>query len=174
MRLQRLNKHRETGKGMENTKNYLQVLSESLDKKITILDKLEALTAQQKSIAQAEEFDDDAFDANTDGKAKLIAELEKLDNGFQILYDNIKAQITGNKELYRQEIQQLQAKISMILDKNAALLVEEENNRKLIASRFTSLKKEVYQIKKSRDMAASYYKNMNNISSEAYFYDNKK
>lgn len=159
---------------MENTKNYLQVLSESLDKKITILDKLEALTAQQKSIAQAEEFDDDAFDANTDGKAKLIAELEKLDNGFQILYDNIKAQITGNKELYRQEIQQLQAKISMILDKNAALLVEEENNRKLIASRFTSLKKEVYQIKKSRDMAASYYKNMNNISSEAYFYDNKK
>lgn len=159
---------------MENTKNYLQVLSESLDKKITILDKLEALTAQQKSIAQAEEFDDDAFDANTDGKAKLIAELEKLDNGFQILYDNIKAQVTGNKELYRQEIEQLQAKISMILDKNAALLVEEENNRKLIASRFTSLKKEVYQIKKSRDMAASYYKNMNNISSEAYFYDNKK
>lgn len=159
---------------MENTKNYLQVLSESLDKKITILDKLEALTAQQKSIAQAEEFDDDAFDANTDGKAKLIAELEKLDNGFQILYDNIKAQITGNKELYRQQIEQLQAKISMILDKNAALLVEEENNRKLIAARFTSLKKEVYQIKKSRDMAASYYKNMNNISSEAYFYDNKK
>ncbi|MBD5158415.1 MAG: hypothetical protein HDT13_12380 [Butyrivibrio sp.] len=159
---------------MENTKNYLQVLSESLDKKITILDKLEALTAQQKSIAQAEEFDDDAFDANTDGKAKLIAELEKLDNGFQILYDNIKAQITGNKELYRQEIEQLQAKISMILDKNAALLVEEENNRKLIAARFTSLKKEVYQIKKSRDMAASYYRNMNNISSEAYFYDNKK
>lgn len=159
---------------MENTKNYLQVLSESLDKKITILDKLEALTAQQKSIAQAEEFDDDAFDANTDGKAKLIAELEKLDNGFQILYDNIKAQITCNKELYRQQIEQLQAKISMILDKNAALLVEEENNRKLIAARFTSLKKEVYQIKKSRDMAASYYKNMNNISSEAYFYDNKK
>lgn len=159
---------------MENTKNYLQVLSESLDKKITILDKLEALTSQQKSIAQAEEFDDDAFEANTDGKAKLIAELEKLDNGFQILYDNIKAQITGNKELYRQEIEQLQAKISMILDKNAALLVEEENNRKLIASRFSSLKKEIYQIKKSRDMAASYYRNMNNISSEAYFYDNKK
>ncbi|MCM1307103.1 MAG: flagellar protein FliT [Butyrivibrio sp.] len=159
---------------MENTKNYLQVLSESLDKKTAILDKLEALTLQQKEIARAEEFDDDAFDANTDAKAKLIAELEKLDSGFQILYDNIKAQITGNKELYRQEIEALQAKISMILDKNAALLVEEENDRKLIASRFASLKKEVYQIKKSRDMAASYYKNMNNISSEAYFYDSKK
>lgn len=159
---------------MENTKNYLQVLSESLDKKTAILDKLEALTLQQKEIARVEEFDDDAFDANTDAKAKLIAELEKLDSGFQILYDNIKAQITGNKELYRQEIEALQAKISMILDKNAALLVEEENNRKLIASRFASLKKEVYQIKKSRDMAASYYKNMNNISSEAYFYDSKK
>lgn len=159
---------------MENTNNYLQVLSESLDKKIAILDKLEALTKQQKSIAEAEEFDDDAFDASTDSKAALIEELEKLDNGFQILYDNIKAQITGNKDIYRQEIEQLQAKIRTILDKNAALLVAEENNRKLISSRFASLKKEVYQIKKSRDMAASYYKNMNNISSEAYFYDNKK
>lgn len=164
----------ETGNCMENTKNYLQVLSESLDKKIAILDKLEAVTVQQRSIAEAEEFDDDAFDAKTDRKAKLIAELEKLDNGFQILYDNIKAQISGRKETYREEIERLQAKISVILDKNAALIVEEENNRKLITSRFASLKKEVYQIKKSRDMAASYYKNMNNISSESYFYDNKK
>lgn len=164
----------ETGNCMENTKNYLQVLSESLDKKIAILDKLEAVTVQQRSIAEAEEFDDDAFDVSTDRKAKLIAELEKLDNGFQILYDNIKAQISGRKETYREEIERLQAKISVILDKNAALIVEEENNRKLITSRFASLKKEVYQIKKSRDMAASYYKNMNNISSESYFYDNKK
>lgn len=159
---------------MENTKNYLQVLSESLDKKIDILERLEALTAEQKSIAEAEIFDDDAFDANTDGKAALIAELEKLDNGFQILYDNIKAQIDGQKELYRQEIERLQTKIRTILDKNASLLVDEENNRRLISERFASLKKEVYQIKKSRDMAASYYKNMNNISSEAYFYDSKK
>lgn len=159
---------------MENANNYLQVLSESLDKKITVLDKLEALTVHQKELAEAEEFDDEAFEASTDCKAQLIEELEKLDNGFQILYDNIKAQITGNKERYKQEIQMLQGKISSILDKNAALLVAEENNRKLIAARFTSLKKEVYQIKKSRDTAASYYKNMNNISSESYFYDNKK
>lgn len=159
---------------MENTENYLQVLAESLDKKIDILNKLEALTAKQKTIAEADEFDDEAFESNTEGKAKLIAELEKLDNGFQILYDNVKEQITGNKECYRSEIEELQGKISTILDKNAALLVAEEGNRKLIAARFASLKKEVYQIRKSRDMAANYYKNMNNITSDSYFFDNKK
>ncbi len=160
---------------MENAKNYLQVLSESLDKKIDILNELETLTAQQKEIAKAEEFDDDAFSDNTDRKAELIADLEKLDNGFQILYDNIKAQLEGGgKERYKQQIQELQGKIRTILDKNAALLVAEESNRRLIAERFTSLKKEVYQIKKSRDMAANYYRNMNSISSEAYFFDNKK
>ena len=75
---------------MDNTKNYLQVLSESLDKKILILDEISKLTEIQKDIVSADSFDDEAFDSNVEKKAGLIYELVKLDNGFQILYDNVK------------------------------------------------------------------------------------
>ena len=159
---------------MENTENYLLVLEESLNKKITILEELERLTAIQKEIVMAEQFDDEAFNTNVEQKGALINELEKLDKGFQILYDNVKAQVENNRQRYRDEIVRLQAGIKTITDKNAALLVMESSNRELIVKRFATLKKEARQMKKSRELASNYYKTMNNISSEPYFLDKKK
>ena len=101
---------------MSEAVNYLQVLSESLDKKIDILKQLEVLTAAQKEIVDKGEFDEEAFNDNVESKAALIDELEKLDTGFQILYDNIKNQIEGNKDRYKQEIAALQVKIKTITD----------------------------------------------------------
>ena len=159
---------------MENTKNYLLVLEESLKKKITILNELVSLTNVQKDIVMKEQFDDEAFNTNVEQKAALINELEKLDRGFQILYDNVKAQIEGNKQLYKEDIQRLQEDITLVMDKSASLMVMESKNKELIKSRFSSLKKEARQMKKSRELAARYYKTMNNISSEPYFLDRKK
>ena len=159
---------------MENTQNYLLILEESLNKKIVFLDELSKLTNQQKDIVQAEEFDEDAFSKNLEQKDALIKELEKLDRGFQILYDNIKAQIENNRELYATEIKRLQGLIKEVLDKSTSLQVMESRNKDLVKGRFASLKKEVRQLKKSRELAANYYKTMNNISSEPYFLDKKK
>ena len=63
---------------MSEAVNYLQVLSESLDKKIDILKQLEVLTAAQKEIVDKGEFDEEAFNDNVESKAALIDELEKL------------------------------------------------------------------------------------------------
>lgn len=159
---------------MEKTTNYLQVLSESLDKKLTILSELCDLTEEQKAIAEAEDFDEEAFNRNVNQKAALIEELEKMDRGFQSLYNRIKAQITDRREQFRDEIALLQEKIRRILDQSSALQVAEQRNKKLIEQRFAALHKEARQVKKTREMAANYYKNMNNISSEPYFMDQKK
>ncbi len=106
---------------MSEAVNYLQVLSESLDKKIDILKQLELLAAQ-KEIIDKGEFDEAALlNDNANSKAALIDELEKLDTGFQILYDNIKNQIKGNKDRYKQEIAALQVKIKTITDLSLAL-----------------------------------------------------
>ena len=155
---------------MSEAVNYLQVLSESLDKKIDILKQLEALTAAQKEIIDKGEFDEEAFNDNVDSKAALIDELEKLDTGFQILYDNIKNQIEGNK----QEIAALQVKIKTITDLSLALQVAEQRNNVIVRNRFNSIRKDVYQAKKNREVASNYYKSMNNISSQSYFMDKKK
>lgn len=159
---------------MENTQNYLLILEESLNKKIIILDELGSLTMSQREIVQAEEFADDDFNNNVEQKAALIRELEKLDRGFQILYDNVKQQLEGNRELYSEEIKRMQSLIKAIMDKSTELQVNETRNRDLIKSRFAALKKEARTIKKSRELAANYYKTMNNISSEPYFLDKKK
>lgn len=159
---------------MEDMANYLQALTDSLDKKIEILDGLASLTDKQRNIATAQTFDDEEFQKTLDAKEGLIEQLTKLDTGFQILYDNIKAGLDANKDKYKTEIQAIQSRIRMILDKNAALQVAENNNRNLISKRFTELKREVHQIKKSRDTAANYYKTMNNITAEPYFMDQKK
>lgn len=159
---------------MEATENYLQVLSDSLDKKVTILEQLRKLTESQKLIAKADSFDDKAFEDTIEKKSALIEQLNKLDSGFQLLYDNIKSQIESNKDLYKNEIAHLQDKIKVILDKNAELQVAEQENKNLISKRFGELKKEIHQIKKTRDTAANYYKVMNNITTEPYFMDQKK
>ena len=159
---------------MENTQNYLLILEESLNKKIVFLDELSKLTGIQKKIVEAEEFDDEAFNKNIEQKDAIIRELEKLDRGFQILYDNIKAQIENNRDTYATEIKRLQELIKEVLDKSTNVQVMENRNKDLVRSRFASLKKEVRQLKKSRELAANYYKTMNNISSEPYFLDKKK
>lgn len=159
---------------MSEAVNYLQVLSESLDKKIDILKQLETLTAAQKEIIDKGEFDEEAFNDNVDSKAALIDELEKLDTGFQILYDNIKNQIEGNKDRYKQEIAALQVKIKTITDLSLALQVAEQRNNVIVRNRFNSIRKDVYQAKKNREVASNYYKSMNNISSQSYFMDKKK
>lgn len=159
---------------MENTQNYLLILEESLNKKLVYLAELSKLTNVQKDIVTAEEFDDEAFNKNVEQKDALIRELEKLDRGFQTLYDNIKAQIENNKEIYASEITRLQELIKRILDESTNLQVMENRNKDLVKNRFATLKKEVRQLKKSRELAANYYKTMNNISSEPYFLDKKK
>ena len=150
---------------MEDMANYLQALSDSLDKKIGILDRLAILTDEQRNIATAQTFDDEEFQKTLDEKEELIDQLTRLDTGFQILYDNIKAGLDKNREMYKNK---------NILDKNAALQVAENNKRNLISKRFTELKREVHQGRKSRDTAANYYKTMNNITAEPYFMDQKK
>lgn len=159
---------------MEMTENYLQILSESLDRKIIILDELARLTEAQKEIAEAETFDDTAFEDNINRKAALVEEIEKLDEGFQTLYDNVKGQIENRRERYRGQIAMLQDKIKQVLDVSASLQVAEASNKRLIESRFASMKKEIYQVRKSRDMAASYYRTMNNITADPYFMDKKQ
>lgn len=159
---------------MDNTQNYLLVLEQSLSKKINILSELERLTQVQREIVTNEQFNEEAFNDNVEQKAALINELEKLDKGFQILYDNVKAQIEDNRQTYSAEIQRLQVMIKTIMDRSAALMVLENQNKEMITKRFATLKKEARQVKKNRNLAANYYKSMNNISSEPYFLDKKK
>lgn len=159
---------------MENTASYLLIMMESLNKKVSILDELIELTELQKKLLHSAEFDDNAFNDSIDKKSFLIGELEKLDNGFQSLFDRISSEIEGKREIYRSEIKDMQDKITMIMDKSVHLQTLEARNKALADKTFISLKKEVKEMKKSRQTAANYYKSMNKITEESFFVDKKK
>ena len=77
--------------------NYLQVLEESLYKKLDVLDRIEKLGIRQEQILNTIPVSEDDFDSSIEEKGRLIDELGKLDEGFESLYAHIKEQLVAGK-----------------------------------------------------------------------------
>lgn len=154
--------------------NYLQIMLESLMIKISILEKLIVFNDEQEKIALADRFDDEAFMSNVDKKGALIDELDKLDEGFNALFNRLKEQLQDNREKYSAEIADMQQQIRRITELSATVEAKEYRNRSLIQSRFQTMRKEVQTAKRSSQMASTYYKSMNKLNYEPHFMDKKK
>ena len=66
---------------MENGREYLSILTESLKKKITILDEILLLNQKQLESVSGNEIDDDLFNEIIDKKDIYIKEINNLDKG---------------------------------------------------------------------------------------------
>ena len=86
------------------TTNYLQMMIDSLNKKKDILTRIIALNEEQDKILSKPELDDNAFDANMKAKGDCIDGLDRLDEGFQSLFNRVRDAINANKEMYANEI----------------------------------------------------------------------
>ena len=156
------------------TESYMTILDESLDRKIEILDALNALNVQQTELLDKEKFDEEGFHAINEKKAELIDKLNAMDDGFQLIYDKVKGELDGSRDRYAEQIKALQGKISQIMEKSNHLMAEEQRNKERIKSRFTARRKELSGVKKNSQYAANYYKTMNKVTSEPVFMDKKK
>ncbi|MDY5806147.1 MAG: hypothetical protein SPM04_01225, partial [Lachnospira sp.] len=74
---------------MGNTDNYIQIMTESLIMKKSVLEKLVTLNDEQKALIGAEDFDGNAFQDNIDKKSGLVDEINRLDNGFDDLFRRV-------------------------------------------------------------------------------------
>ena len=75
---------------MEHETEYVQIMIDSLKKKVDILNQITSLNQEQKVLIQAEVLDLEAFDVTVDKKSECIDTLTNLDSGFQKLYDRVK------------------------------------------------------------------------------------
>lgn len=112
---------------MENT--YLTALKESLEKKIEVLEKIHIKDEEQLEIAKAPNFRYDDFDKNAEEKGVLIYKLNKLDDGFESLYEKVRDELTVNKSAYAEEIKTMQALITRITDLSTKIQAEEARNK---------------------------------------------
>lgn len=160
---------------MEYSVDYVQVLIDSLRKKVKLLDYIIQIDEEQRQLAAAQKLDLEQLDKTVNKKSEYIDELNKLDEGFQLVYDRVKPNLQAEPEKYREGIKTLKKLISEITDKSVAIQAEEERNRQAIAGHFATYKKEIRQFKASRDATNNYYKSMNKLQSvQPVFMDKKK
>lgn len=160
---------------MTNIETYLNILTESLDKKSKILTNILELSKKQEEVINKEQLDIDIFEELMERKQKYINEIDIIDSGFATTFDRIKEHVTKHSHLYSREIEVLKQKITEVSEIGIAVQVVEEKNKNSMERYFAKNKNKVKTYKKSRKTVTSYYKNMNNTQKEqSYFLDQKK
>lgn len=157
--------------------DYLQLLEESLVKKIRVLDKIEEFDLKQKEVLSVEEStpDFDKFDSYIEEKGRLIDELNSLDDGFESLYarvaDTLKGDVPGNAS----RIRKLQELIREITDKSVEIQKQEAENKALIEKYFRNVRGGIGKERNSLNVAYSYFQTQRGIANtESLYLDSKQ
>lgn len=154
---------------------YVTILVESLQKKNKILDAIRAANEEQKILLADEMLGPDDFEKTIDKKAALIDELNKLDAGFEQIYEKVRPEIEQHMDKYAEQIREMQDMIRQIVEKTMSAQAEEARNKQLIEAKFSSVKKQIREVKSSQKAVNTYYQNMmksNYLDSQ--FLDRKK
>lgn len=154
---------------------YIQMLSDILKKKLAILSELMNLTTTQEEIMKQEAFDENEFDKTIELKGEQLEALEKLDLGFEQIYDSVREELETQKVNYYHEITQMQEYITSITDISVKLQALEKRNKSRLEQILSQKRRDIKKSRVSSQTVAKYYKNMANQSdASSYFYDKKK
>ena len=148
---------------------------ESLQKKIRILDQIILADQEQREALEDPNLDPDDFDRIVEKKAEFIEQLEQLDAGFEEVFARVKEELDGNREQYKEQIHIMQDLIRKITDKSLLIQKQEAQNKELMEKKFTAVRSQAREVRKSQKIVNQYYKNMmKNNYNDPQFLDNKK
>lgn len=142
--------------------NYLQVLEESLEKKMDVLECIEKCSKEQEEILRASEVSMDEFDASIEQKGHLVNEINRLDAGFEQLYQRIGEQLQNDSGKYAGQIRRLQTMIQAVTQKSISIQAQEQRNKKLAEEYFARTKQELRKGRLGSKAAMNYYKSVSN------------
>lgn len=151
---------------MESVENQLIILTESLDRKIEILQRIQMCSGTQAQAFRTDdsEADLEAFDRAFEEKDQLIEEMERLDDGFETLYEGLSRELQSNKDKYIGQIKALQERIARVTDLSIAIQTQETRNKKLAEDYFVKSRNGIRQNRQSSKAAYDYYKSMSGIA----------
>ena len=139
----------------------LDMLEESLVKKLEVMKKIREENARQKEIlSDPDNVDFEAFDKTLDVKGEYIDQLLFLYEGFETLFEKVKEEVGANKEKYADQIRRLQELIHNITDTSASIEAEEHRNKRLAETYFSTEREKMNSGKKSAAVAFNYYQTM--------------
>ena len=156
-------------------RNYINILLQDLRKKNLVLDQIIEANLKQRDALEDPNLDPDDFDTIVEHKAKLIEQLEQLDDGFEQIYARVREELMTNKAQYAGEIKEMQALIRQLTDKSASIETQEQRNKAMMTQKFAMVRKQVREIRSSQKVVNQYYQNMMKTNYiDPQFLDNKK
>ncbi len=153
---------------------YITILTESLEEKSRVLDRIEEADKKETEILAGEIPDLKAFDQNMEEKRKLIETLDRLDDGFEETFALVREELDKNREAHREEILRLQALIREITEKTVRIGAMESRNRDTVNVKFKKRRKEIGGKRTALKAANMYSDNMRRINKIDSFFVDKK
>lgn len=155
--------------------NYLEFMKDSLVKKDKILSELIALTKEQGVLLSEAELDDEGFNRLIVKKSSLIGEINKLDEGFDLIYKRIADKVKENPAFYKEPIEELQNLIRTLVDKGVEVETAERRNQVKFDSQVSKSREKIRSYNLNSSAVTKYYSNMSGNTGETpYFLDQKK
>lgn len=155
--------------------NYLLIMIQSLKKKIQVLDCIIDANDRQKISLENPNLDPDDFDKIVEEKAKYIEHLDLLDQGFDKLFARVKEALNSEREVYKNEIKEMQTLITSVTEKSNKIQVQESRNKDLMTQKFAKVRKQARDVRASQQAVNQYYQNMKKINYiDPQFMDNKQ
>lgn len=160
---------------MAELTNYVKILKESLQKKVSVLQALLEASVRQSEFIDEKEFDIDTFQQTMEQKDVLLEQLNELDQGFEQVFQDIRVELKEKQMQYQRDIDEMQSLIRTCTDIGVEIQRTEQQNKNKLTVRFAEQKKELRKIKTSSKVASTYYRTMSNTHNvDSYFMDQKK
>lgn len=141
--------------------NYLDILKESLEKKLKVLDEIIQYNRDQEELLKSSQTTLEEVDAHMEQKDTFVEQLNKLDEGFESVYEHVREELKNNKEKYRNRIAAMQQLISQITDKSVLIQTQEARNKSLTERYLSSQRKNLQANRITSKKAMEYYRNVN-------------
>ncbi len=159
---------------MGDTDNYVQIMTDSLIMKKSVLEKIVVLNEEQKKIISSDDFDGNLFRDNVNKKAQLVEEINRLDAGFDDLFRRVRQVLDADKVSYSSQIAAMKILIKDVTELAVKVEADEARNKKLVEKKFIELRKGVQKAKTNVQKTNAYYQNMNKLDTSPQFMDKKK
>ena len=159
---------------MGNTDNYVQIMTDSLVMKKSVLEKIVALNEEQKEIVTSDDFDGNLFRENVNKKAQLVEEINRLDAGFDDLFRRVREVIDADKASYSSQIAAMKTLIKAVTELAVKVEADEARNKRLVEKKFAELRRGVQSAKTNVQRTNAYYQSMNKLDTSPQFMDQKK
>lgn len=143
--------------------NQLIILSESLDKKIEILKEIQHYNEKQEKCFKDGQAKLEDFDEAVAHKEKLIEKVQRLDLGFEALYQRVAEELKDNRQMYSLQIKEMQEKIAIVTELNVSIQAQEQRNKKLVEEFFAAERMKLKTPRKVSKSAYDRYKEMNGM-----------